>query len=138
MKFDAKQMISAAALAILSSVANAGWVDVGATESVTAYVDTSSIKRAGTNATMWDLIDYKQAQGIPSGKSFQSVRAQTEYNCTDKNLRPLAASAHSDKMAGGGTVHAVNEPGRWRPVPPGSLDEALWSIACGKKITKAL
>lgn len=137
-KFDAKQMISAVALAILSSVANAAWVDVGATESVTAYVDPATIKRAGNVATMWDLLEYKQAQEVPSGKSFQSVRAQTEYSCTEKNLRPLAASAHTDKMARGGTVHAVNEPGRWRPVPPGSLDEALWSIACGKKITKAL
>ncbi len=138
MKFDAQQLIPAMALALLSSVASAAWVDVGATETVTAYVDTSSIKRAGNTATMWDLMDYKQAQEIPAGKSFQSVRAQTEYNCTDKNLRPLAASAHSDKMARGGTVHAVSEPGRWRPVPPGSLDEALWSIACGRKTTKAL
>lgn len=138
MKFDAKKVLMAAALALFGSVANAAWVDVGATDSVTAYVDPATIKRSGNVVTMWDVLDYKKAQEIPSGKSFQSVRAQTEYSCTDKNLRPLAASAHTDKLAGGGTVHAVSEPGRWRPVAPGSLDEALWTIACGKKITKAL
>jgi hypothetical protein len=137
-KFDAKKMMLAMALTIVSGVANAGWVDVGATDSVTAYVDPSTIKKSGNVATMWDLMDYKKAQEIPAGKSFQSVRAQTEYNCTDRNLRPVTASAHSEKMARGGTVHAVSEPGRWRPVPPGSLDEAFWTIACGKTITKAL
>ena len=133
-----KQIFAAVAMSVVSGVAGAAWVDVGASDSVTAYVDPATIKRSGNVATMWDLLDYKKAQEIPSGKSFQSVRAQTEYNCTDKNLRPVTASAHSDKMAAGNTVHAVSEPGRWRPVPPGTLDEALWTIACGKKITKAL
>src|SRR4051812_31881255 len=113
------------ALTIMSGAANAGWVDVGATDSVTAYVDPGTIKRAGNVATMWDLMDYKKAQEAPAGKSFYSVRAQTEYNCAEKNLRPVTASAHSEKMARGGTVHAVSEAGRWRPVPPGSLDEAF-------------
>lgn len=132
MKLNTKCTMVAALLAIMSNGATAAWVDVGDTEGVTAYVDTATIQKAGNVVTMWDLLDYKKAQEIPTGKSFRSVRAQTEYSCSNKNSRPLAASAHSDKMARGGTVHAVSEPGNWRPVAPGSLDEAMWKIACGK------
>jgi hypothetical protein len=137
-KFDAKLWIASAALTIVSTGATAGWVDVGDTQTVTAYVDTTTVRKAGDLVTMWDLLVYKKAQEIPSGKTFKSVRAQTEYSCKEKNLRPLTASAHSETMAQGGTVHAVSEPGQWRAVPPGSLDEVLWNVACGKKITKAL
>jgi len=132
MKPNTKYVIAAALMALVSNGAAAAWVDVGATESVTAYVDTATIQKSGSVVTMWDLLDYKKAQEIPTGKSFRSVRAQTEYSCSNKNSRPLAASAHTDKMARGGTIHAVNQPGNWRPVAPGSLDEAMWNIACGK------
>jgi hypothetical protein len=132
MKLNMKSAVVAAALTIMSNGAIAAWIDVGATETVTAYVDTATIQAKGNVVTMWDLLDYKKAQEIPTGKTFRSVRAQTEYSCSNRNSRPLAASAHSDKMARGGTVHAVNEPGNWRPVAPGSLDEAMWKIACGK------
>ena len=132
MKLITKSTMVAALLAVMSNGAFAAWVDVGDTETVTAYVDTATIQAKGNVVTMWDLLDYKKAQEIPSGQSFRSVRAQTEYSCSNKNSRPLAASAHTDKMARGGTVHAVNQPGTWRPVAPGSLDEAMWNIACGK------
>lgn len=128
-----RKAVLAMMLAVVSSGATAAWLDVGDTEAVTAYVDPATIRKAGNVVTMWDLLDYKKAQEIPSGKTFMSVRAQTEYSCKEKNSRPLTASAHSEKMARGGTVHAVNEPGSWRPVPPGTLDEALWKIACGKQ-----
>ena len=132
MKLNTKSTIAAALLAITSNGVMAAWVDVGGTETVTAYVDTATIQANGNVVKMWDLLDYKKAQEVPTGQTFRSVRAQTEYSCTNKNSRPLAASAHTDKMARGGTVHAVNEPGNWRPVAPGSLDEAMWNIACGK------
>lgn len=132
MKLNITYTIAAALLTLASNGAMAAWVDVGDTESVTAYVDTATIQKSGNGVTMWDLLDYKKAQEIPSGQSFRSVRAQTEYSCTNKNARPLAASAHTDKMARGGTVHAVSQAGAWRPVAPGSLDEAMWNVACGK------
>ena len=132
MKLNMTYTIAAALLAIASNGATAAWVDVGATETVTAYVDTATIQKSVNGVTMWDLLDYKKAQDIPTGQSFRSVRAQTEYSCTNKIARPLAASAHTDTMARGGTVHAVSQPGAWRPVAPGSLDEAMWNVACGK------
>ena len=132
MKLFTKSTMAAALFAIMSNGAFAAWVDVGDTETVTAYVDTATIQAKGNVVTMWDLLDYKKAQEIPTGQSFRSVRAQTEYSCSNKNSRPLAASAHTDKMARGSTVHAVNQPGNWRPVAPRSLDEAMWNIACGK------
>ena len=80
MKLNLGYTIAAALLAVASNGAMAAWVDVGDTETVTAYVDTATIQKSGTGVTMWDLLDYKKAQEIPSGQSFRSVRAQTEYS----------------------------------------------------------
>lgn len=121
-------------LAVVSSSAVAEWIGAGSNsdETVTAYADPATIRKAGDVVTMWVLFDYKRAQA-GDGKEYRSAKAQSEYDCKEEQWRTPAASFHSRNMGEGVIVENASYPGKWSPVPPGSATETLWKIACGKR-----
>jgi hypothetical protein len=62
-----------------------------------------------------------------------SAKRQGEYNCKEDQSRLLYFSFYSGKKGGGEMVLSVSDPSKWQPVPPESIDEALWKFACGKR-----
>ena len=121
-------------LAALSSSAAAKWVRISADETHAAYADPATIRKAGGMARMWSVFDYYKAGAVlDNGKSYLSTRAQFEYDCSADRMRPLAVSFHSRNMAGGEIVHSTFDPGDWGPVPPGTMNQALWKTACRKR-----
>ncbi|MBX3334502.1 MAG: hypothetical protein KF876_10270 [Nitrospira sp.] len=103
------------------------------------YVDPSTIRRDGALVTLWQLTDYKVMQGnapfgpfMMSPHRFFSTKSHKEFDCANKRVRLLASSEHSQHM-GSGIQHAVAvAQGSGLPVEPGSINEALWNVACGK------
>jgi hypothetical protein len=81
---------------------------------------------------MWDLKDYKTVQNY-SGDSYLSDKGQMEYDCKEEKVRMLAISALSGQMGKGKAVYNNSDTSKWSPISPGSVGEALWKIACGKK-----
>jgi hypothetical protein len=125
-------------LSFVSSSAMAEWMAVGTSttgEIFTIYVDYSTIRKAGNRVKMWELMDFKTAQRDASnGKFFMSLKEQSEYDCKDEQGRTLYESHHSGGMGTGEVIYgATNSDSNWVPVPPESIDKALWKIACGKK-----
>lgn len=102
------------------------------------YYDPQTIRRGGDRVTLWQLTDYKMMQGnapfgvfMPSPHRFFSTKTQKEVDCTLNRVRFLASSEFSQHM-GTGTHNAVLiELGDGQPVEPGSINQALWEVACG-------
>lgn len=103
------------------------------------YFDPTTIRRDGTLVTLWQLTDYKVMQGnAPFGRfmmgphRFFSTKSQKEFDCVNKRVRLLTSSEHSQHIGTGvHNVVAVAQ-GSGPPIEPGSINEALWNIACGK------
>ena len=127
------------ALLFLSSVpAYAEWVAVERDYIVpglqTVYVDSDSIRREGRLVTMRQLIDFKWMQGSARGPTrFLSTETHKQFNCAEKRLRLLAFTEFSHRLATGIRADGYVDTGRWIPVEPDSINQALWEVACVKE-----
>lgn len=95
------------------------------------YVDYSTIRKEGGMVRMWVMDDYKQELELPSGEKLLSIKMQKEFDCMKEKTRNIFASAYSRNMGRGEPVYIENTPSlEWNPVPPGTVREGLWNIAC--------
>jgi hypothetical protein len=130
---------SLVALLFLSSVpAHAEWVAVERDYLVpglqTVYVDSDTIRREGSLVTMRQLIDFKWMQGSARGPTrFLSTETHKQFDCAGKRLRLLAFTEFSHRLATGIRADGYVDTGRWLPVEPDSINQALWEVTCGKE-----
>ena len=127
-----KGIVLGVLLALAGTAALAEWEDVGATDGFTVYVDRSTIRRSGSLVKMWRLLDYKTIQTSASGGSYLSSKSQREYDCKEELGRNRFTSWYSEKMGDGSLSRSDNNIGEWEPIPPDTVAERLWKIACGK------
>jgi len=125
-------------LLFLSTVpAYAGWVAVEKDYLLpglqTVYVDPDSIHREGNLVTLWQLINFKTMQGGRSPTRFSSTKTHKQIDCAEKRLRLLAFTDFWGNMGTGIAVNGYVDTGKWLPVEPKSINQALWEIACGKE-----
>jgi len=113
-------------LAGVNSSATAAWVKVGQDENVTTYVDPVTIRKTDNMVKMLALFNYTNK------RFYASMKVQTEHNCKKYESRGLSLSYYSEKMGEGQMVNNESTHLEWAPVSPGSVDEALWEIACKK------
>ena len=121
-------------LALISTSAMAEWTKVGESDSkggYTAYADIASIRKAGNRVKMWALFDYQIVQKA-SGVEFLSEKIRREYDCKEKQMRKLAFSLFSWNMEDGDLIRSYSQPQKWEIVPPDSIDEAEWKVACSE------
>lgn len=123
-------------LAVVSCNVSAEWLEVGTVNSrggYTVYADPSTFSKTGNVAKIWSLSDYKTAQTELSGISFLSAMTLTQYDCEREQVLNLAVSFHSENMRRGDVISSFTFNDQdWRPVWPGSTDERLWKLVCGK------
>lgn len=99
---------------------------------LTLYVDYTTIRKVGDKVRMLSLADFEVVEKDEID-SFSS-RSQNEYDCKEKQMRQLFYSLYSGSMGNGKMEHSNSEHLEWTPVKPESMEEAMWNIACGKKI----
>ena len=130
-----KKLLMGLMLLVTAGAAGAEWTAAGGTGELIQYVDRATIRKSGNLVKMWDLADYKTVQTSPStGVSYFSDKGQREYDCKEEKRRLLAFTWFDGKMGSGKVVHNTSETSmKWSPLQPGSIGEALWKIACGKK-----
>lgn len=122
-------------LALVSSSAMAGWVELGRNESSTLYGNPASIREAGSLVKMWTLSDARTVQWLRD-KSYVSVKMEWEYDCKEKQMRLLAIAYYSGNMGSGEAISfksggPVSE--KWGRVVPDSIEETFWKLACGRE-----
>ena len=126
------KLLIAALLTVFSTSVMAEWTVVIYSDTSTAYADISTIRKSGNKVKMWGLLDYKVVQtGID--KRYLSISNQHEYDCKEETSRHLAIIAYSKNMGAGEVVYmSGNMHVESQPIPPGSMQEGLFRLACGK------
>ena len=120
-------------LVLSNGPAYAEWVALGDDNAgMTLYVNPDTIRRKGEMVKMWVQYDYKTIQTV-AGFPYLSQRTQQQFDCAEERYRFRSSAEFSGNMGGGESVHSKLSEGKWEPVPPDSVAEALWKYACGKK-----
>ncbi len=99
------------------------------------YHDKSTIRRKGAVAKMWTMKDFSADQIGESG-SYKSNKVLHAYDCLAETSTAIAFVNYSGSMGEGAVVNSVTGKEswlEWDPVVPGSAQEKMWKIACGKK-----
>tara|TARA_B100000686_G_scaffold348036_1_gene438141 strand:+ start:5557 stop:5952 length:396 start_codon:yes stop_codon:yes gene_type:complete len=98
---------------------------------LTLYVDYTTIRKDGDKVRMLSLVDFE----VVDKKEIDlfSSRAQNEYDCKTKKIRQLFYALYSGSMGKGKMEHSNSEYLKWLPIKDGSMEEAMWVVACGKK-----
>jgi hypothetical protein len=121
---------------LLCGSATADWSLVGANQNIySAYADRESVHRTGGESVqMLGLYDFLIQDVAVNGQPHESTIVLREYDCQLSRVRLLAFVDYAGHMGAGKVVSRVGapEPGRWEPVVPGAIDEALWKLACAK------
>jgi hypothetical protein len=120
-------------LLVSSGPAYAEWMSLGESDSgTTVYADSATMRREGDLVKMSVLFDFKTIQ-TKADVSYWSAKAQMEYDCAEQRFEGLTVLYFSGKMGNGKLLDRSSGKNRWLRISPGSLDHALWKLACGKK-----
>jgi hypothetical protein len=122
-------------LVLSSAPAYAEWEVISSSKDLgghTAYVDPDTIRRKGNLAKMWVLFDLKTERTL-AGITFLSSKGLGEYDCTEEQSRTIASYQYAGQMGNGEIVDSNIDPRKWEPIIPGSVNQALLKVACGKK-----
>jgi hypothetical protein len=118
---------------ISSCTTEAEWTEVDNNRSLATYVDRATINKVGSRVNMWNLIDLKAARRDKTGKPFMSTKVHREYDCKEHQSRNLYFSFYSGNMGAGEIGYVGSDIENWTSIPPESINEVLWNIACGKQ-----
>ena len=121
-------------LLLINTPAWAEWTLVGGDDGArfSTYAEIATIRRQENVARMWTLVDFRNSQRAPYGPEYLSLKAQQEYECDGKRIRLLNTEFYPGQMGNEDVVATRAGPNEWEPVPPESVKEALWKIACDK------
>lgn len=128
------KLLIAALLAVFSTSAMGEWTIVTGDDNTSAYADLSTIRKSGDKVKMWGLIDLKVAKTSKAdGTRFLSSVSQNEYDCKEETSRVLSFNWYLKNMGVGEVVYSSgNAHAEFEPRPPGSIDNMLFKVACGK------
>lgn len=116
-------------LLVASNAAWAAWQSIGEDNAAVLYADPATIVKSGNTAKLWSLHDYKDFQRMVEVGYF-SQKALVEYDCAERKTRSLSLSLHAEHMGEGKVIYEDTSAQEWRPVPPKTITETLWNIAC--------
>jgi len=128
-----KRLLLFTLLVLSSGPAYAEWVKVsdGDEAGKTVYVDPTTIRRNSNLVKMWQFYDYRTVQTV-GGIRFLSAKEQWEFDCAEARSRALELKEFSGNMGSGTVVYTNSQVGKWIPLMPGSIGQAVWAVACRK------
>lgn len=122
---------SALALGCLLAAAHAsaGWSMLQENREGILYIDRDSAEKTASGWVAEVSQDFHKVQRHGTHE-YLSARSRHELDCQAKSLRRLRVELFPENMAGGGTLHADDQPQAWHKPEPGSADEAIWKGLC--------
>ena len=125
------------ALMMICSVSWAEWeLCGGSDDKFMVYCDKSTIRKKGAISRMWGLREFSSVQTNARGDRYMSVKSLHAYNCEEETRATISLIQYSGSMGQGNVVLSGTRQERewqWEPIVPGSIAEAQWKIACGRK-----
>lgn len=120
-------------LALVSTSAMAEWTLVDWNDELSAFINNETIRKDGDKVKVWTLLNYNSIQGEGKYK-YKSQKTQHQYDCKKEQFRIIASITYSEKMGEGNNSSIFNSSNdEWNPIPPDSIVENSYKIACGKK-----
>jgi len=129
------KILSLILLLLVSTNVFAEWTRVADTfdGDITAYIDYGTIKKKNNKVKIWTLYDFKTVQQVEKVR-YLSEANRKEYDCREETLRVLDIYWHSKNMRTGEVIFSgTNFKHEAVSIVPGSVEETLFNIACGKK-----
>lgn len=129
-----KQLVAVILWMGMALTAHAEFTKYFEDDDTVAYLDRDSISRAGREARLWTIDDYRKPQNDLEGKKpYLSVKSQWVFDCTKRLSDVLIAFYYSEPMARGDEVYSGAADQRsWDKVAPGSVGELAFRAACAK------
>jgi hypothetical protein len=113
----------------------AEWSGINVNDKFTLYVDKTSISINGKIARMWTMNDFKLPQHHKlENKTYLSSVGYREFDCANKMDNTLSVTFYSENIGAGSVVSSSKYDVKdWNYIPPNTVSEVSWNIACGKK-----
>ena len=117
---------------ILSSFnifADSQWVLIGVSKSNEVYfIDADSIQKNGDSSTHWIKNNYPKRDkfGDLSSKYQETINCRTR----ERTFRYLIFNDNVDNT--GKITHSVNVKAEWEPIPPETVNWAIYKYVCNK------
>jgi hypothetical protein len=123
-----KKLFGVMLLACAANV-NAAWIQYGDNGKAEFYYDDATIMVKGNLVTVWEMLNYSF-----SLKGVMSNRALKEYDCAQSRFRTLEGEFFSGQRLAGDKVSSNVDPDDpWRAIVPGTRNEELMDLVCGKR-----
>lgn len=121
------------ALAAISSAVLAEWIEIEQfDDGMRVYVDKATVRRNGNTAEVSHLVRWGEAQQETGRPPYLSTVVRAAYNCVEKGERYLASISYTGAMGNGDRVISdENEALGWYSISASSMEDKLWTIACG-------
>jgi len=102
------------------------------------FVAPSTIRRNGTIATLWVLMDFKTPEAAKAtlgeaALSALSGKLKLQFDCKLKLSSTLDETLYAGRVGTGDVVYVLTYVELWGAVPSGTAMESCWEIACGKQ-----
>ena len=118
---------SAAALLAASPCVHAStWKRLVKTESLSVYVDMSTLERDDDVRRIWEMQDLVN----PDANGTRSRRYVNEFNCTHKVHRIGNMTTFAGPKLTGRILSEVEEMGYWRKIPPDGTFAVTYVLLC--------
>ena len=104
----------------------AAWDRVYETKTAVHYIDPETVQKNGHLRRVSTLQDLRQ-QG---DRGELSMRALMEYDCDQKRVRVISATAHRGQMATREIVSRVSSPAQWISIAPESAFNTTLRFVC--------
>lgn len=111
------------------------WVDVGGNDSVTAEVDTHSLRRTGKKVKVWvrwtNAVP-EETPGVYPKRMYLSEKGLSIYDCVARTYINLQVIRYADKDGGEviDSATAPDVPSHYRDVAPDTIGESILDYAC--------
>jgi hypothetical protein len=98
------------------------------TKTAIHYIDPETVRKEGDLRKVSTLQDLK-AQGKRGERSMQALM---EYDCKNKRVRPISATAHRGQMATGEVIATISTPAKWNSIAPESAFNTTLRYVCAQ------
>ena len=120
-------------LALLPLSALADWNEVSVfDDGMRVFVNPATAQRAGDLAEVSHLVRWGEPQKADEQAVYRSTIVRTRYDCAKKLEKYLGSASYAGTMGNGDVVISDDdEADKWYTISDASMEEKLWSVACG-------
>lgn len=120
-----KVMVSICML-LMSGTTIAGWVQVGRSDKMLSFYESTSTQKYGNSAKVWILYDYF----APDSNQVTSQKSQEEFDCLRVESRTTYTTIYAGHMGNGRPIDSWKPEDGWTPIPPETLRWSVFKKVC--------